>query len=128
VEGTGCYGAALARLLRDQAQAVLQVNRPDRQARRRRGRSDPPDAKITTLDTQLDRLVAKAAPGLLARFGVGPDSAGALLGGPGQPDRLRWHQPTVTPWRGGSSKASPQGGHPPPQATRELWLASTGKL
>jgi Transposase IS116/IS110/IS902 family len=30
--------------------------------------------------------------------------------------RLRWHQPTVTPWRGGSSKASPQGGHPLPQA------------
>jgi transposase len=29
-------------------------------------------AELATLDTELDRLVAKAAPGLLARFGVGP--------------------------------------------------------
>jgi transposase len=187
VEGTGCYGAALARFLCDHGQVVLglEVNRPDRQARRRRGKSDPLDAEaaaravqagevatvpkagnatvemirslrvarqtavkartqainalkallvtapvdlrerlrgrsattlvrqaaalqpgmldtptaaaklalrclaerdqvlsaeIATLDTELDRLVAKAAPGLLARFGVGPKSAGALLG------------------------------------------------
>ena len=41
VEGTGCYGAALARFLGDQGQVVLEVNRPDRQARRRHGKSDP---------------------------------------------------------------------------------------
>ena len=45
IEGTGCYGAALARFLAAQGQVVLQVNRPDRQARRRRGKSDPLDAE-----------------------------------------------------------------------------------
>jgi hypothetical protein len=32
VEGTGCYGAALARFLVAHGQVVLEVNRPDRQA------------------------------------------------------------------------------------------------
>ena len=41
VEGTGAYGAGLARFLVANGQAVLEVNRPDRQARRRRGKSDP---------------------------------------------------------------------------------------
>ena len=45
VEGTGCYGAALARFLDGQGQVVLEVNRPDRAARRRRGKSDPVDAE-----------------------------------------------------------------------------------
>jgi transposase len=45
VEGTGCYGAALARFLDGQGQLVLDVNRPDRSARRRRGKSDPVDAE-----------------------------------------------------------------------------------
>jgi transposase len=41
VEGTGCYGAALARFLAANGQVVMEVNRPDRQARRRHGKSDP---------------------------------------------------------------------------------------
>jgi transposase len=45
IEGTGCYGAGLARLLDGQGQVVWEVNRPDRQARRRRGKSDPVDAE-----------------------------------------------------------------------------------
>ena len=45
VEGTGCYGAGLARLLDGQGQVVLEVNRPDRSVRRRRGKSDPLDAE-----------------------------------------------------------------------------------
>jgi transposase len=45
IEGTGCYGAALARLLDGYGQVVQEVNRPDRQARRRRGKSDPVDAE-----------------------------------------------------------------------------------
>jgi transposase len=45
VEGTGCYGAALARFLAAGGQVVVEVNRPDRQARRRQGRSDPLDAQ-----------------------------------------------------------------------------------
>ena len=195
IEGTGSYGAALARFLRAHGQVVLEVNRPDRQARRRRGKSDPLDAEaaartvqageativpkagtgtvemlrclrvarstavkartqasnavkalvvtappelreqlrglptaklvrtaaaftpakpttpmaaamlalrllavrhqaltteITTLDSELERLTAKAAPGLVGLFGVGPDSAGALLVAAGDnPGRLR---------------------------------------
>ena len=45
VEGTGWDGAGLARFLGAQGQVVVEVNRPDRQARRRRGKSDPVDAE-----------------------------------------------------------------------------------
>jgi transposase len=45
VEGCGCYGAGRARFLGAQGQLVLEVNRPDRSARRRRGKSDPVDAE-----------------------------------------------------------------------------------
>src|SRR4029453_6141187 len=41
IEGTGCYGAELARFLRSRGQRVVEVNRPDRAARRRPGKSDP---------------------------------------------------------------------------------------
>ena len=47
-------------------------------------------AEITELDRQLQRLVAAAAPGLLALKGVGPDIAAALLLAAGDnPQRLR---------------------------------------
>jgi transposase len=45
VEGTGCYGAGLTRFLRQQQITVVEVNRPDRRARRLRGKSDPLDAE-----------------------------------------------------------------------------------
>jgi transposase len=44
VEGTGAYGAGLARHLRASGQKVLEVDRPDRKTRRQRGKSDPIDA------------------------------------------------------------------------------------
>ena len=44
VEGTGAYGAGLARHLRAQGVEVLEVDRPNRQARRRHGKSDVVDA------------------------------------------------------------------------------------
>ena len=44
VEGTGSYGAELARTLRGDGLRVLEVNRPNRAARRLRGKSDPLDA------------------------------------------------------------------------------------
>ena len=194
IEGTGSFGAGLTRFLHRHDQVVVEVNRPDRQARRRRGKSDPLDAEaaaravqagegaipkagdgqvemirslrvaratamkartqainalkgllvtaptelreqlrglsavrlvqtaaklepgpvttpaaaarlglqtlarryqalsaeLTILDTELDRLTATAAPKLVALFGVGSDSAGALLVAAGDnPDRLR---------------------------------------
>jgi transposase len=44
VEGTGTYGAGLARYLAEQDLEVLEVDRPDRKTRRRQGKSDPIDA------------------------------------------------------------------------------------
>jgi hypothetical protein len=44
VEGTGSYGAGLARHLTGAGIEVVEVDRPDRQARRRNGKSDPNDA------------------------------------------------------------------------------------
>jgi transposase len=44
VEGTGAYGAGLARHLRAAGQTVIEVDRPDRRTRRQRGKSDPIDA------------------------------------------------------------------------------------
>lgn len=44
VEGTGSYGAGLSRLLRRSGVEVLEVDRPNRQSRRRTGKSDPADA------------------------------------------------------------------------------------
>ncbi len=45
IEGTGTYGAGLARFLSDQGVQVLEINRPDRSMRRFRGKSDPTDAE-----------------------------------------------------------------------------------
>lgn len=44
VEGTGAYGAALTRHLHAHGIAVVEVDRPDRRARRAKGKSDPLDA------------------------------------------------------------------------------------
>lgn len=49
VEGTGSYGAGLARFLAAAGVVVLEVNRPDRQRRRRHGKSDPVDAVSAAL-------------------------------------------------------------------------------
>ncbi len=45
IEGTGSYGAGLARWLRARLVTVIEVDRPDRRARRRRGKSDSVDAE-----------------------------------------------------------------------------------
>ena len=44
VEGTGSYGAGLTRHLHDKGVHVVEVDRPNRQERRRAGKSDPFDA------------------------------------------------------------------------------------
>ena len=44
VEGTGSYGTGLSRHLRSEGIAVVEVDRPNRQARRRHGKSDTVDA------------------------------------------------------------------------------------
>lgn len=45
IEGTGSYGAGLCRFLQLNGYAVIEVNRPDRAARRSSGKSDPVDAE-----------------------------------------------------------------------------------
>lgn len=44
VEGTGSWGVGLARFLADKDVEVIEVDRPNRQARRKQGKSDPTDA------------------------------------------------------------------------------------
>ncbi|MGW5466071.1 IS110 family transposase [Streptomyces sp. NPDC003996] len=44
LEGTGAYGAGIARFLTANGVTVVEVDRPDRKARRNNGKSDPVDA------------------------------------------------------------------------------------
>jgi transposase len=44
VEGTGAYGAGLARHLAAEGVAMVEIDRPDRKSRRWQGKSDPVDA------------------------------------------------------------------------------------
>jgi transposase len=51
IEGTGTYGAGLARFVRAYGLEVVEVDRPDRSSRRRRGKSDPIDAQAAARAT-----------------------------------------------------------------------------
>jgi transposase len=51
IEGTGTYGAGLARFARAYGLQVVEVDRPDRSTRRRRGKSDPIDAQAAARAT-----------------------------------------------------------------------------
>lgn len=51
VEGTGSYGSGLTRHLRENGVPVVEVNRPNRQARRQHGKSDPADAEAAARAT-----------------------------------------------------------------------------
>lgn len=46
IEGTGSYGAGVTRFLTCRGYAIVEVNRPDRSTRRRKGKSDPTDAEM----------------------------------------------------------------------------------
>jgi transposase len=64
VEGTGSFGAGLTRFLHRHGQVVVEVNRPDRQARRRRGKSDPLDAEAAARAVQAhEGAIPKAGDG-----------------------------------------------------------------
>ncbi|RYF11748.1 MAG: IS110 family transposase [Deltaproteobacteria bacterium] len=45
IEGTGSYGAGLSRFLRERGHNVVEVNRPNRQLRHQKGKSDAVDAE-----------------------------------------------------------------------------------
>ena len=65
VEGTGSYGAGLSRALTAAGLTVVEVARQDRQARRRRGKSDPLDAHqaAVTVLAGTDTAIPKAGDG-----------------------------------------------------------------
>ena len=46
IEGTGSYGAGVARFMAGRGHTVIEVNRPDRSVRYRKGKSDPTDAEM----------------------------------------------------------------------------------
>jgi transposase len=71
VEGTGCFGAGLARYLASEGVGVIEVNRPDRQRRRRRGKSDAVDAEAA------------------ARAALSGDASGVPKSGDGQVEAIR---------------------------------------
>ncbi len=66
LEGTGCYGAGLTRYLRREGITVIEVNRPDRAARRRRGKTDTLDA------TAAAHAVLSGQATSTAKTGTGP--------------------------------------------------------
>jgi transposase len=66
VEGTSSYGAALNRMLRREGVTVIEVNRPDRADRRRRGKSDATDAEAAA------RAVLSGTATATAKAGDGP--------------------------------------------------------
>jgi transposase len=66
IEGTGSYGAGLARFLRARHHRLLEVNRPDRATRRRLGKSDPIDAEMAA------RLVLAGVATTIPKTGGGP--------------------------------------------------------
>jgi transposase len=66
VEGTGSYGAALARRLRAEGVSVIEVNQPDAGHRRRRGKTDALDAEAAA------RAVLSGRATALAKAGDGP--------------------------------------------------------
>jgi transposase len=64
IEGTGSFGAGLTRFLRRHGQVVVEVNRPDRAARRRHGKSDPLDAEAAARAVQAQQgAIPKAGNG-----------------------------------------------------------------
>ena len=63
IEGTGSYGAGLARWLRARGYAVIEVERPKRQDRRRRGKSDTIDAEAAARAVQAGTATAQPKAG-----------------------------------------------------------------
>ncbi len=82
VEGTGSYGAGLARYLAGCGVDVIEVIRPNRQARRQRGKSDAADAVAAAVAALSGEAsgVPKSRDGLVESIGA--------LGWPG-PGRSR---------------------------------------
>lgn len=108
VEGTGSYGAGLARHLSAHGVEVIEVIRPNRQTRRRRGKSDPTDAEA------------------VARAVLSGEAQGAPKSRDGAAEALR----ALRVARQGAVKARVQAGEPAPGPRRlgSRGAASTAAL
>jgi transposase len=73
VEGTGCWGGGLSRWLAARDVRVIEVDRPNRQARRRRGKSDTIDAE------EAARAVVAGRARTVPKTGTGPVEMVRLL-------------------------------------------------
>ena len=73
VEGTGGYGAGLTRHLGEAGIGVVEVNRPNRQLRRRRGKDDTTDAEAAA------RAALNGEATALPKTGDGPVEATRML-------------------------------------------------
>ena len=62
IEGTGAYGAGLARYLQAAGVALVEVDRPDRKTRRQQGKSDPVDAEAAARAAQAGRAPGSRRP------------------------------------------------------------------
>src|SRR5439155_362867 len=92
IEGTGSYGAGLARFLAGRKETVLEISRTPRAERRLRGKDDSLDATRTArvaLARELLSHVRALAPPLLDEPGVGPIVAAQLIVAWSHPGRLR---------------------------------------
>ena len=129
VEGTGAYGAGLARFLAQSGLAVIEVDRQNRQARRRSGKSDPIDAIEAARAAMSGRAsgLAKSRDGAVEaiRVLVWP-SARPARPGPRRSSRCAsWPSPPLTSsragsraWRSPSSWRWPRACAPPARPTR----------
>jgi transposase len=81
VEGTGAYGVGLARFLHREAVTVIEVDRPNRRARRRHGKSDPLDAVEAARAALSGRAsgIAKTADGQVEAIRVLLVASGPLV-------------------------------------------------
>jgi transposase len=71
IEGTGSFAAGLARWLQQRGYQVVEVTRPNRQLRRRRGKSDPVDAEAAARAVLAGEATApKAADGAVEMLRV----------------------------------------------------------
>lgn len=73
VECTGSYGASISRLLQSHGIEVLEVNQPDKRARRTRGKTDSVDAEAAA------RAVLSGQATAIAKSGDGPVEALRVL-------------------------------------------------
>jgi hypothetical protein len=145
VEGTGTYGAGLARFLTAAGVEVIEVDRPNRQRRRRRGKSDPTDAEAAARAVLAGEATAtpKTRSGIVEAIRVlrspgrapsrpapRPPTSSATCWSPPPtsctPSCTRCRPPSGSPtWRPSSPVAVPT--RPaPPAAPCATWPAATG--